>query len=192
MPTDLSLTQFTEILAGGTTPKPARQPRYDLGFTFGPRRPQGHVWAIPTSLAAALSTATHAEIVIYGSGALAFGLDLRLQDASGTQGEPLSLVHSPHHDSGHNAPLLTQDAHLLPVTALDLEILAINDAGEAIARKRGRISLGMFRNLNERVRRAQATSFRTWAWSQAVEITKLRREMPCDICRETLELNDAD
>jgi hypothetical protein len=181
---DLSLTQFTEILAG--SPPPVRQPRFQLGFSYRPR--SGHVLAVPASFAAALEKAAVAQITARGSGALAFGIDIRFQDASESWSDVYAIVHAPHFDEAHQAPLLTSEASLLPQTAFALAVVAVDDAGEAITRRRGTISLGLFRNLSDRVRRAQNTPWRGWMFEQQTAMVLLKRERPDEKKTETIEL----
>jgi hypothetical protein len=192
MSSEISMNQFCDILSGGA-PKPTGPRSFDLGFSFDPGR--GHKLVVPAKHVAGLENAIRARLVVRGSSTLVFAIDLRVQDNAGYPddwSEVTTTVHIPHKDQGHVAALANCESHILPPSALALELVAVDDLGKAIARKRCDLTFDIFRNINSRVQRAQNTSYRQWQVDQGIAMIQLRRESPTEIHEATIDLRDVD
>jgi hypothetical protein len=182
------LTNVCDILAR-TTPPPAKQGRFHQGFSWNPDG--GHKLGLPgVSLAIELEQATHARLTIRGASVLCFAIDITLQDGeSGEWGTVHEVLYVPHKDVAHNAAMSDLVVtHLLPPTALSIEIAAVDANGGIMARRKATIPRELLVDINRRVARAQNTSFRIWAADQAIAMLKLRRETSGEIKSAIIEL----
>jgi hypothetical protein len=192
MRSDIDVEEFCKILSGSTATSPVQSRRCHPGFVFGPVR--GSSLGLPASQSPALEHAVRAQITVRGMSAIAFALDVRLQDASGDWSEPAVILYVPHRDPGHAAPLRDIESYRLPPNALLIDIAALDDDGTVLARKQGTLPVEMLRSINGRVERAQAQSYRQTLVDQAIAILKLRREGSSHhgTCECVLELRDPE
>jgi hypothetical protein len=168
-----------------------RAERFVVGFSFDPRN-RGSGLVVRASEAPSLEHGIRARLTLRGPLGLAFGIDVAIESATGEWSNEISLIHIPHKDPKHCSPLRDCEPHLLLPAATLLSIVSVDDNGTPVTTRQCTLPLPFLRNINERIRRAQATSYRQWAVDQSVAMLRTRRDSPHEIETAVVNLLDLE
>jgi hypothetical protein len=166
-----SLEEAVAILAGTA---PASQERYTRrGLSFDPRH--GHQLVLDADEAPHVEQGVLLRLRLYSGGSLVIGLTAETQDATGEWSAPVRVFYEAHKDHRHSQPMPDCEEHLLPPSALQLDLIAASASGLAMSRKSCKLPTTLFRALNNRVRNARGQQFRPWLAEQQTAI--IRRDI---------------